>query len=69
MIDFILWRAARELIGASLEHYLTARYRQGPGGRIIRPATSQSNNNATLGPSRCRLQLGGLLNFYYREAA
>ena len=45
------------------------RYRQGIGSRIIKPKTSPSNDNATFGPIGCRSRLGGLLNFYHREAA
>jgi hypothetical protein len=50
-------------------HYLAERYHQGIGGRIIKPKASPSNDNATRGAVRCRSHLGGLLNYYCREAA
>ena len=62
-------RHLRYLIGSFVDHYLTGRYHQGIAGRIIQSKTSPSNDNAELGPIRCRSRLGGLLNFYHREAA
>jgi hypothetical protein len=38
------------------------------GGRIIRPAVGITNDNAR-GRIRRRARLGGLLNYYYRQAA
>jgi putative transposase len=62
-------RHLRYLVGTFVAHYLTERFHQGLGGQLIRPPASASNDNAGLGPIRCRSRLGGLLNFYYREAA
>jgi transposase len=57
------------LVGTFVDHYLTGRYHQGLGGQLIRPPTRASNDNAMLGPIRCRSRLGGLLNHYHRESA
>jgi serine/threonine protein kinase len=46
-----------------------AEVHQGIGRQIIRPKASPSNDNATLGAIGCRSRLGGLLNYYCREAA
>jgi len=62
-------RHLRYLVRQFVDHYLTERYHQGIGSRIIKPKTSPSNDNATLGPIGCRSRLGGLLNYYHREAA
>ena len=69
--EFVIFgeRHLRYLVGTFVEHYLTGRYHQGIGGRIIEPKTSPSNDNAARGPIQCRSRLGGLLNYYYREAA
>jgi hypothetical protein len=57
------------LVKAFMGHYLTERYHQGIGSQIIRPKASPSNDNATVGAIECRSRLGGLLNYYYRNAA
>ena len=62
-------RHLRHLVRQFTDHYLTERYHQGIGSRIIKPKTSPSNGNATLGPIGCRSRLDGLLNYYHREAA
>lgn len=62
-------RHLRHLIKQFIEHYLTERYHQGIGSQIIKPKTSPGNDNAMLGPIECRSRLGGLLNYYYRQAA
>ena len=57
-----LRRALREYVA----HYHTERNHQGVGNRLLElHAMSRSTNN----PIRCRERLGGMLNFYYREAA
>jgi hypothetical protein len=48
---------------------LTERPHQGIGSQIISPKPSPSNDNATLGAIGCPSRLGGLLNYYGREAA
>jgi hypothetical protein len=59
----------RHLITEFMGHYLTERHHQGIGSQIIRPKASPGNDNATLDAIECRSRLGGLLNYYYREAA
>ncbi len=55
----------RELIREYIAHYDVERPHQGLGGVFIQPA----NDNAADGPLVRRERLGGLLNYYYREAA
>ena len=61
-------RHLRHLVHEFCAHYDEERFHQGLGGRLIKPRTSPSNDNATVGPIQCRSRLGGLLNFYQREA-
>jgi putative transposase len=51
------------------QYYHGERFHQGLGGRRIKPRTSPSNDNATVGPIQCRSRLGGLLDFHQQEAA
>jgi putative transposase len=62
-------RHLRHLVGEFADHYHTERYHQGLGSQIIMPTPSPSNDNASPGAIGCRSRLGGLLNFYRREAA
>ena len=55
----------RELIREYMAHYHVERPHQGLGGTIIQPA----NDSAADGPLIKCERLGGLLNYYYREAA
>jgi transposase InsO family protein len=48
-------------------HYHTERPHQGLGNVVLLPAVSHSQRRD--GPVRCQERLGGLLNYYYREAA
>lgn len=52
-----------------MDCYLTRRFHQGIGSRVIQPSPSSRNDNGNLGPIRCRSRLGGLLGFYHWEAA
>jgi hypothetical protein len=47
-------------------HYHAGRNYQGAGNRLLEPLTTAGAINA---PIQCRERLGGMLNFYYREAA
>jgi len=69
--EFVIFgeRHLRYLIRHFMDHYLTRRYHQGIGGRIIAPSASAENDNSAFGAIRCRSRLGGLLNHYYRGAA
>jgi len=62
-------RHLRHLLREFAAHYHTERYHQGLGSQIIMPTPSPSNDNASLGTIGCRSRLGGILNFYRREAA
>jgi transposase InsO family protein len=55
----------REVIREYMSHYHEERPHQGLDGTLIRPA----KDHAAGGPVARRERLGGLLNYYYREAA
>jgi transposase len=62
-------RHLRHLIKDFVEHYMTERFRQGIGGQLIRKQVGPTNDNGADGKVACRSRLGGMLNYYYREAA
>jgi hypothetical protein len=45
------------------------RFHQGLGGQLIKKGTATANDNAASDKVVCRSRLGGMLNYYYREAA
>ena len=47
-------------------HYHRERFHQGLGGQLIE---NSADENGTSGKVVCRSRLGGMLNFYHREAA
>ena len=55
----------RAAVRAFVDHYHEERPHQGLGNTLIAPKTTTIGQ----GPVRCRERLGGLLKFYYREAA
>jgi len=57
-----LRRALREYVA----HYQAERNHQGMGNRLLEPL---ARIDSTDGPIQCRERIGGMLNFYYREAA
>ncbi len=57
-----LRRALREFDS----HYRSERNHQGVGNRLLEPSAM---SRSTHDPIKCRERLGGMLNFYYREAA
>ena len=61
-------RHLRHLVKEFVEHYMTERFHQGIGGQRIRNV-GLTNDNWAEGSVSCRSRLGGLLNFYHREAA
>ncbi len=61
-------RHLRHLIKEFVEHYMTERFHQSIGGQLIRNV-GPANDNGADGKVACRSRLGGLLNFYHREAA
>ena len=56
----------RRALRAYVIHYHTERNHQGVGNRLLEPLATVSSINE---PIQCRERLGGMLNFYYREAA
>ncbi len=62
-------RHLRHLIKEFVEHYMTERFHQGIGGQLIRKQVGPTNDNGADGKVACRSRLGGMLNYYYREAA
>ena len=57
-----LRRSLREYV----VHYQTERNHQGVGNRLLEPLATVSSNDETI---HCHERLGGMLNYYYREAA
>ena len=57
-----LCRAVAQFLG----HYHSERNHQGLGNRIINPTEELGNE---LGNVACRERLGGMLRYYYRDAA
>jgi len=58
--------ALRSAATCFLEHYHAERSHQGLGNRLIEPGEEAGR---TTGQIACRERLGGLLRYYYREAA
>ena len=57
----------RKSIQEFTAHYHTERHHQGLGNRLIMPDSAQCVRNT--GEVRRRERLGGMLNYYYRDAA
>ena len=55
----------RTAVRAFVDHYHEERPHQGLGNELIAPKTTLLGP----GPVRCRERLGGVLKFYYRQAA
>jgi transposase InsO family protein len=62
-------RHLRHLLREFGAHYHGERFHQALGGRLIRPPATTANENAMGSDIHCRSRLGGLLNYYHREAA
>ena len=60
-------RHLRYVVSEYVDHYLHHRFHQGIGSQLIEPLAA--NGNVANGEVRCHSRLGGLLNYYYREAA
>jgi putative transposase len=60
-------RHLRNLISEFLAHYHGERNHQGLDNRIIEPLAANANSGN--GIVRRRERLGGVLNYYYRDAA
>ena len=59
-------RHLRHVIKEFMAHYHRERFHQGLGGQLIE---KQATSTAPSGALRCRSRLGGILDYYYREAA
>jgi len=59
-------RSLRSAVHEFTQHYLRERHHQGLGNRLI---LGDNSSEANQGRIRRRVRLGGLLNYYYREAA
>ena len=56
----------REIVVEFVDHYHRERNHQGLGNRLIEAPLANMPNS---GPIKCRERLGGVLNFYYSDAA
>jgi putative transposase len=52
-----------------MAHYHRERFHQGLGGQLIEKQTGSMREKGACGKVVCRSRLGGMLNFYVREAA
>ena len=59
-------RHLRLVVSEYVEHYHLERNHQGLGNRLIEQSRGDPPD---VGRATCRKRLGGVLNFYYREAA
>lgn len=59
-------RHLRETLRSFIEHYHRERHHQGLDGQLVAPTADEGG---VTGPVQCRQRLGGLLNYYYRDAA
>jgi len=59
-------RMLRNAVDQFLEHYHRERNHQGLGNRILMP---DAEAGRSVGDVQCRQRLGGLLRYYYRDAA
>jgi transposase InsO family protein len=59
-------RSLRNAVGQFLSHFHSERNHQGLGNKIIEPGEEVG---LTSGETQCRERLGGLLKYYYRDAA
>jgi transposase InsO family protein len=60
-------RALQHTLTEYVKHFHQERPHQGRGNVVLMPAPSRAG--VCPGPPRCRERLGGLLKYYYREAA
>ena len=59
-------KSVRNAVGEFLQHYHVERNHQGLGNRLIEPGVQVG---CVDGEVACRERLGGLLQYYYRDAA
>lgn len=65
-MHFFIGRLLREVLKQYEAHYHTERNHQGLNNRLIDPGVEVERGT---GEMRCRERLGGVLKFYYRDAA
>ena len=59
-------RHLRTILTEFLIHYHSERNHQGLGNKLLTPPPANSNTGGSI---QCRERLGGVLKYYYREAA
>ena len=62
-------RHLRYVMREFMAHYHSERFHQGLGGQLIKNEPAAANENGACGKVVCHSRLGGILNFYLREAA
>jgi len=62
-------RHLRYVVNEFMAHYHAERFHQGLDGQLIKKEAGTANGNGASGRVVCRSRLGGLLNYYRREAA
>jgi len=62
-------RHLRYVVKEFMAHYHAERFHQGLGGQLIQRRVGPANQNGSGCRVVCRSRLGGMLNFYHREAA
>ncbi len=62
-------RHLRYVIKKYMSHYIAERFHQGLDGNLVVATTSSANENKAASAIACRSRLGGLLNYYHRDAA
>lgn len=58
----------RRVLAEYVEHFHAERNHQGKGNLLLFPSSDRAAGNSS-GRVRCKERLGGLLKYYYREAA
>jgi putative transposase len=62
-------RHLRYVVKEFVAHYHGERFHQGLGRQLIQRPVGPAYPNGSKGKVVCRSRLGGMLNFYHREAA
>ena len=62
-------RHLRHVIKEFMAYYHRERFHQGLGGQLIEKHADSASGKSAQGKVACRSRLGGMLNFYHREAA
>jgi hypothetical protein len=61
-------RHLHHVVRGFMAHYHAERFHQGLAGQLIQRPLGPANQNGSKGKVVCRQRLGGMLNFYVREA-